>query len=70
MLFRSVVEWGSGLVERLSDSRLEVRIERSGTTPAAVQVADDGDDAEPLDPRVVRVQGYGPRWTFLARLPR
>lgn len=33
--------------------------------------ADEGDDEgdEPLDPRVVRIQGYGPRWTFLARLP-
>ncbi len=71
----TVVEWGSGLVERLSDSRLEVRIERSGTTPPAHPAPDgdarqDPDDPEPLDPRVVRVQGYGPRWTFLARLPR
>lgn len=80
----TVVEWGSGVVEQLAESRLEVRIERSDTAPvatpadrpdpgegiAAAGTGDDQDDEdEPLDPRVVRIQGYGPRWTFLARLP-
>ncbi len=69
----TVVEWGTGVVEQLAESRLEVRIDRSATAPVAEtgvhagEGQDEGD--EPLDPRVVRIQGYGPRWTFLARLP-
>ena len=55
----TVVEWGEGLAEALSESGLEVRIERAvGGDAAAV---DDGADGE-LDPRVVRVRGWGPRW--------
>jgi tRNA threonylcarbamoyladenosine biosynthesis protein TsaE len=44
----TVVEWGEGVAEGLSESRLEVRIERSGT------IEDES--------RVVRVVGVGPRW--------
>ncbi|WP_031062975.1 tRNA (adenosine(37)-N6)-threonylcarbamoyltransferase complex ATPase subunit type 1 TsaE [Streptomyces sp. NRRL WC-3742] len=48
-----VVEWGEGKVERLSEDRLEVRIERA-----------IGDDAgEDHDPRRVLLTGIGPRWT-------
>ncbi len=62
----TVVEWGAGLAEHLTESRLEIAIERSGTRPPD----GGGDGAEPeVDPRVVRVQGVGPRWTVLARLP-
>lgn len=60
----TVVEWGRGLAERLAPSRLEVSIERSGSTPVDVVLGE-----EPPDPRVVRIQGFGPRWTSLARLP-
>jgi tRNA threonylcarbamoyladenosine biosynthesis protein TsaE len=49
----TVVEWGAGLAEGLSDSRLEVRIDR-----AAGSVVDDG----VLDPRRVVVRGFGARW--------
>jgi tRNA threonylcarbamoyladenosine biosynthesis protein TsaE len=48
----TVVEWGEGLAEGLSDSRLEVRIERT-----AAEV-DEGE----ADPRRVTVRGFGPRW--------
>ncbi|QMU79299.1 tRNA (adenosine(37)-N6)-threonylcarbamoyltransferase complex ATPase subunit type 1 TsaE [Streptacidiphilus sp. PB12-B1b] len=50
-----VVEWGEGKVEELSDSRLEVRIERAlgGEDPPA-------DDA--ADPRTVTLTGLGERW--------
>ena len=45
----TVVEWGEGLVETLSDNRLEVRIERP---------EGDSDD----DTRTVTVVGHGQRW--------
>jgi tRNA threonylcarbamoyladenosine biosynthesis protein TsaE len=45
----TVVEWGEGLAEGLSDDRLEIAIERQGDT--------DGDT------RSVRLTGIGPRWT-------
>lgn len=44
----TVVEWGEGIAEQLAESRLEIRIERSGT------VEDES--------RTVRVIGVGPRW--------
>lgn len=48
----TVVEWGTGLVESLASSRLEVRIGRSTG-------ADD-------DVRTVDVAGVGPRWVDLS----
>lgn len=49
----TVVEWGEGLVEGLSEDRLEVRLERPHGA--------DGADAE-REPRRVRVVGIGDRW--------
>lgn len=46
----TVVEWGEGLVEALSDSRLEVNLSR-------------GDELE--DRRTVEVVAHGPRWAVL-----
>ena len=58
----TVVEWGDGLAEQLSDSWLHVRIEVRGArpgdpigTPAEAAV----DDSES---RVVTVKPRGPRW--------
>lgn len=48
----TVVEWGEGLVEGLSDDRLEVRIEREPAAPS------DGDD----DTRIVTIIAVGERW--------
>ena len=48
----TVVEWGEGLAEALSESRLEIRIVRS-------------EEAEPdseLDPRRVEITPVGSRW--------
>ena len=53
-----VVEWGEGKVEELSDSRLEVRIER--TLGGAEAEPEAG--AEDEDPRVVTLTGLGERW--------
>jgi tRNA threonylcarbamoyladenosine biosynthesis protein TsaE len=44
----TVVEWGEGMAEGLADSRLEVRLERSGTVEDEM--------------RLVRITGIGPRW--------
>ena len=47
-----VVEWGAGMIDGLVDSRLDVTIERPSLA---------GDDED--QPRVVRVEGFGPRWS-------
>lgn len=52
----TVVEWGEGLAEGLTESRLEVRIVRSSET---------GPDDE-LDPRRVEITPVGPRWHALS----
>lgn len=61
----TVVEWGSGLAEALTDSPLEIRIER------AVATADIDPEA---DPRIVVVEPIGPAWlarpSLLAGLDR
>ncbi len=54
----TVVEWGAGVVEGLSDARLEISLERSlggggGTT-------ESGDD-----PRFVQVGAHGRRWVVV-----
>ena len=51
----TVVEWGEGLAEGLSESRLEIEIVRSGSAP------EDG-----LDPRRVELTPVGPRWHALS----
>jgi tRNA threonylcarbamoyladenosine biosynthesis protein TsaE len=59
-----VVEWGRGLLDGITESWLDVEIER----PLGASQADPdraGDDAEALDlpePRTVTVTGFGPRW--------
>ncbi len=78
----TVVEWGRGRVEHLSDSRLEVELHRprggTGALPAApagpaggppdpaVLDFDTDDDDEP---RTVVVRGFGPRWAEAPPLP-
>ncbi|MDN3482822.1 tRNA (adenosine(37)-N6)-threonylcarbamoyltransferase complex ATPase subunit type 1 TsaE [Arthrobacter sp. APC 3897] len=68
----TVVEWGRGLVEHLSESRLEVTLLRptgagAGESPAARQ--QDGAaglsfeyDDDPDEERVIRFAAYGTRW--------
>ncbi|SDC30452.1 tRNA threonylcarbamoyladenosine biosynthesis protein TsaE [Sanguibacter gelidistatuariae] len=58
----TVVEWGVGLVERLSRDRLEITVERprGGTDLEAILA-----DAE-AGVRRVRVQGFGQRWADVA----
>ena len=56
-----VVEWGAGLVDEVSDSRLEIVIERPMGASAAADARSDDLDVD--EPRTITVLGYGPRWT-------
>ncbi len=78
----TVVEWGEGLAETLAPSRLEIRIRHDGSASDAVDAGtadgaegaegsedDTEDDREPIEPRVVEVQGIGPRWATESNRP-
>jgi tRNA threonylcarbamoyladenosine biosynthesis protein TsaE len=57
-----VVEWAAGMLDGISESWLEVRIERPrGGFSGASEVSDD----EGIEPRRVQVRGVGPRWANL-----
>lgn len=71
----TVVEWGRGRVEHLSDSRLEVELHRSlgGSSPGSSQPANgtpgssspgvlDFDAEDDDEPRTIIIRGFGPRW--------
>ncbi|XAS63321.1 tRNA (adenosine(37)-N6)-threonylcarbamoyltransferase complex ATPase subunit type 1 TsaE [Pseudarthrobacter sp. So.54] len=72
----TVVEWGRGRVEHLSENRLEIDLVRSmgGSASAPASNAaepgtldfDTGDDDEP---RTVVIRGFGPRWEHPPVLP-
>ena len=56
----TVVEWGEGMAEQLSDSWLEVRIENrlaKSTDPLGTEVEGSTDET-----RVITVKPHGPRW--------
>ena len=54
----TVVEWGNGLVERLSRDRLEITVERPRGGADLDEILADAEAGV----RRVRVQGFGPRW--------
>jgi tRNA threonylcarbamoyladenosine biosynthesis protein TsaE len=69
----TVVEWGRGRVEHLSDSRLEIDLHRAIGLPPQPQDGGSGAAGEPevLDfdtddnddePRTIVLRGFGPRW--------
>ena len=62
----TVVEWGDGMAEQLTDSWLHVRIEVRGPRPIdPLGTPHDGDvveDSDEHDPRVVTIKPHGPRW--------
>ena len=62
----TVVEWGEGKTESLSDNRLEVNVHRetggSASTTGSVVDLSDMDDGH----RTITITGYGPRWAELA----
>ncbi|MFE6648541.1 tRNA (adenosine(37)-N6)-threonylcarbamoyltransferase complex ATPase subunit type 1 TsaE [Nocardioides sp. NPDC057772] len=55
----TVVEWGEGLAEGLSDSRLEIRIVRAEADEAPLDLVEAPDGA---DPRRVEIVPVGDRW--------
>ncbi|HZK60265.1 MAG TPA: tRNA (adenosine(37)-N6)-threonylcarbamoyltransferase complex ATPase subunit type 1 TsaE [Cryobacterium sp.] len=63
-----VVEWGRGMLEGITDSWLDIEIER----PHGASEAPAGDAADldlDLDePRTVTITGHGPRWAGSAEL--
>jgi tRNA threonylcarbamoyladenosine biosynthesis protein TsaE len=62
----TVVEWGDGMAEQLSDSWLHLRIEVRGPRPidplGTPHDGDLGETADDHDPRVVTIKPHGPRW--------
>ena len=54
----TVVEWGEGMAEDLSESRLQIRITRSMSARNGPDPDPDSED----DPRTVEILRLGPRW--------
>ena len=68
----TVVEWGEGLVEVLSEDRLEVLLDRgqgSGGAPDAAGPAADEGSLDDVGVRTATVRGLGARWAGV-ELPR
>ncbi|WP_372462736.1 tRNA (adenosine(37)-N6)-threonylcarbamoyltransferase complex ATPase subunit type 1 TsaE [Sinomonas notoginsengisoli] len=59
----TVVEWGRGLVEDLSDSRLDIELRRARAAAAPSGPTLDFDTEDDDEPRLVLIRAYGPRWT-------
>ncbi len=64
----TVIEWGQGKAEHLSDSRLEIHLERATGDDAGEDIILDFEETDEEDPRVLRISGYGPRWADPALL--
>lgn len=59
----TVVEWGDGLAEQLTDSWLHVRIEVRGARPIdPLGTSHDGELPDEAESRVVTIKPNGPRW--------
>ncbi|MFB0833937.1 tRNA (adenosine(37)-N6)-threonylcarbamoyltransferase complex ATPase subunit type 1 TsaE [Arthrobacter halodurans] len=58
----TVVEWGRGKVEHLSDSRLEVSLLRETGGDAVGELVLDFDETGDDEPRIIRIEAFGPRW--------
>lgn len=70
-----VIEWGRGLLDGITDSWLDVEIERplgaSEAADAAPTVPDDEGTIEVFDrdePRTVTLTAHGPRWADIPQL--
>ncbi|KGJ72020.1 hypothetical protein GY21_18180 [Cryobacterium roopkundense] len=56
-----VVEWGRGMLDGITDSWLDIEIERP--TGASTAHADADVDLDADEPRTVTVTAHGPRWS-------
>ena len=59
----TLVEWGEGMVEGISDNRLEIKVERpqgglAGADASGITDLGGVDDGA----RTITLTGYGPRW--------
>lgn len=61
----TVVEWGHGMAEALSEDRLEIVLARldEGVPAAGGNGEQDGIPTDRDQPRAVRAMGHGARWT-------
>ncbi|MDR4532246.1 tRNA (adenosine(37)-N6)-threonylcarbamoyltransferase complex ATPase subunit type 1 TsaE [Glutamicibacter sp. PS] len=57
----TVVEWGIGKVEHLSESRLEISLDREQLAPKTAAPWEESED-ELDEPRSMVIRGIGPRW--------
>ncbi len=60
-----VVEWGAGMLDGVSESWLELRLQRPMGAADDVGSSTDPDELADLDtdePRTVTITGFGPRW--------
>lgn len=72
----TVVEWGRGRVEHLSESVLDVELHRplgnstpDAPTPGSPDGVMDFDTEDDDEPRTVLIRGFGPRWAEESVLP-
>ncbi|MFP3466245.1 tRNA (adenosine(37)-N6)-threonylcarbamoyltransferase complex ATPase subunit type 1 TsaE [Leifsonia sp. SIMBA_070] len=57
-----VVEWGSGMLDGVAESWLEVVIERPTGADESGPTDEEVDSDEVDEPRTVTITGFGPRW--------
>jgi len=57
----TVVEWGLGKVEHLTDSRLEIQLDREALAAPNANPWEESEE-EPDEPRLFSLKGIGPRW--------
>lgn len=66
----TVVEWGRGRVEHLSDSLLDVELHRPlVSSPDSEDGVLDFDTDDDDEPRTIAIRGFGPRWAEQPLLP-
>lgn len=58
----TVVEWGAGKVEALSDSRLEIVLLRPGAVENHQELVFDFETGDDDEPRTIQLAAIGPRW--------
>lgn len=63
-----VVEWGAGKLDGITDSWLDITIDRPTGAGAASPELTSLDPDDLVEPRSVTVTGYGPRWADLSSL--
>lgn len=58
----TVIEWGEGMAEELSESRLVITLDRAVGTAAPLTTADGTGDADDEELRTITAVAVGPHW--------